>query len=100
MLIALGERIGMLPDASPRDLAAAEATLKANIGLLRHCGAEPTATQIAAVAAIENVIITSTTGRVGKASTDLNRQNCLSREPNTTPSASVSKTHFHCAAHG
>src|SRR6266404_9554460 len=47
------------------DLAAAEATLKTNIGLLRHCGAEPSAIQIAAVAAVENVIVTATKQQVG-----------------------------------
>ena len=47
------------------DLAAAEATLKANIGLLRHCRVEPSATQIAAVAAVENVIVTATKQQVG-----------------------------------
>jgi hypothetical protein len=50
---------------APADLAAAEATLKANIGLLRHCRAEPSASQIAAVAAVENVIVTATKQQVG-----------------------------------
>src|SRR5580693_5671550 len=47
------------------DLAAAEATLKANIGLLRHCRAEPSTTQIAAVATVEHIIVTATKQQVG-----------------------------------
>jgi DNA N-6-adenine-methyltransferase (Dam) len=47
------------------DLAAAEDTLKANIGLLRHCRAEPSTTQIAAVAAVEHIIVTATKQQVG-----------------------------------
>jgi len=50
---------------APANLAAAEATLKANIGLLRDCRAESSATQIAAVAAVENVIVTATKQQVG-----------------------------------
>ena len=47
------------------DLSAAEATLKANIGLLRHCRAEPTTTQIAAVVAVAGVIVIATKQQAG-----------------------------------
>jgi hypothetical protein len=62
---------------APADLAAAEAVLKANIGPLRHWAAQqrsstnsagaslPTATQIAAVAAVEWVILTATKQQAG-----------------------------------
>jgi hypothetical protein len=47
------------------DLAAAEATLKANIGPLSHYRAEPTPTQIAAVVAVTAVIVTATKQQAG-----------------------------------
>ena len=50
---------------APADLATAKAALKANLGQLRHWTAEPSATQIAAVAAVENVILTATTQQAG-----------------------------------
>src|SRR6266446_545299 len=62
---------------APADLAAAEATLKANLGQLRHWTAEqrssanspgaslPTATQIAAVVAVAGVIVTATKQQAG-----------------------------------
>jgi hypothetical protein len=47
------------------DLAAAEATLKANIGPLRDYRTEPTPTQIAAVVAVAGVIVTATKQQAG-----------------------------------
>jgi hypothetical protein len=46
-------------------LAAAEASLKANIGPLRHYKTEPTPAQIAAVAAVAGVIMTATKQQAG-----------------------------------
>jgi hypothetical protein len=50
---------------APADLAAAEATLQANLGPLRHCRAEPTATQIAAVVVVEGIIVTAMKQQAG-----------------------------------
>jgi hypothetical protein len=50
---------------APADLAAAEATLKVNLGPLRHCRAEPTATQIAAVVVVEGIIVTAMKQQAG-----------------------------------
>lgn len=50
---------------APGDLTTAEAALKANLGQLRRWTAEPNATQIAAVAAVEGVILTATKQQAG-----------------------------------
>jgi hypothetical protein len=50
---------------APGDLTTAEAVLKANLGQLRHWTAEPNATQITAVAAVEGVILTATKQQAG-----------------------------------
>jgi hypothetical protein len=50
---------------APTELAAAEGVLRANLDQLRHWSGEPTATQVAAVTAVEGVILTATKQQAG-----------------------------------